>query len=215
MRLKLLAFAAAILMFAGLNAMRTHASVEHHYEPSALLPPSIATFRLLSHQQTDAGEVVGTYSDGSVTILLDVRPDTREIPHNGAKCLLITGEQPLKEDARPVRTARSTAVFDVALFGSGAGAKLVAATECYADKCAENPVTNFWHAPQDQPLVGLARPTSMVPVAILIDRSKANPGAVTDGSDLIRNFEKFVAGLDLTRYQSIAGDQIAYRSLGV
>jgi hypothetical protein len=205
MRLKLLAFAMVILAFAGLNAIRLHVPVEHHYKSSSLLPAAIGTFHLLSHRNTDAGEVVGTYSDGSTTILLDVRPDSREFPHNGAQCFLLAGERPLKEEAQVVRIARGTAVFDIALFGSGADTKLVASTECYADKCAENPLTGFWHAPDSQPVVRIARPTYMVPVAILIDgHAQTGEGAEATGPDLIHYFEEFAAQLDLGRFEALA-----------
>ena len=52
--------------------MHTHAAGEHHY--ASILPASVGSFRLMSHENTDSGEVVGTYSDGATTILLDVRP---------------------------------------------------------------------------------------------------------------------------------------------
>lgn len=210
MRLKLLALAIVVLAFAGLDAMHKRTPVAHPgYAFSSLLPVSIGAFHLLSRENTDAGEVVGTYSDGSSTVLLDVRPDSREFPHNGAECFLITGERPLKEDAEVIRTARGTAVFDIALFGSGADAKLVASTECYADKCAENPLTSFWHAPANQPLIGLARPAFMVPVAILIDRhDQTGKGSEAAGPDLIHYFEMFAAGLDLRRFEVIASKQI-------
>jgi hypothetical protein len=205
MRLKLLALTIVILAFAGLDTIRPHASVEHHYTSASLLPAAIGSFHLQGIQNTDAGEVVGTYSDGSTTILLDVRPDSREFPHNGAQCFLIAGERPLREDARVVRIAHGTAVFDIALFGSGADTKLVASTECYADKCAENPLAGFWHAPENQPLVGIASPAYMVPVAILIDRQEQTiKGPDGTSPDLVQSFENFAAGLDLGRFEALA-----------
>jgi hypothetical protein len=196
MKPKLVALTFVIVAFATLKALRIHASPEHRNV--SLLPLSIGSFRLMSSEMTRAGELVGTYRDGAATILLDVRPQTSGTLHNGAQCMLVVGEHPMKEDDREIRTADGTASFDIALFRSDAGIKLVASTECYAEGCAENPMMGFWHRSGGQPLVRLTNSLSVVPVSILID------GSGDDEGELVRKFEAFAAGLHLDDFRSYA-----------
>ena len=193
MKPKLIALAFVIVAFATLNALRSRASARH--PDAALLPAWIGSFRLMSNETTSAGELVGTYRDGAATILLDVRPHTSGTLHNGAQCMLVQGEHPVKEDDRAIRTGDGTATFDLALFRSIAGIKLVASTECYAEGCAENPVT-LWHASSSQPLVRLTNSLSVVPLSILIDGDNE--------TELIRKFEGFAAGLRLGGFRAYA-----------
>jgi len=195
MKPKLAALAFVIVAFATLHALRGRASQQPQ---GVVLPPSVGSFRLISSELTTAGELVGTYRDGAATILLDVRPQTSGTLHNGARCMLVVGEHPIKEDDRMIHTADGTASFDIALFRSDAGIKLVASTECYAEGCAENPAT-FWHASTNRPLVRLTDSLSVVPLSILIDGF----GGASE-AELIRKFEAFAAGLRLGGFQSYA-----------
>ena|SRR5579862_4182310 len=192
MKPKLMALACVVVAFATINMLRTRAASPH---PGVILPASAGSFRLISSEMTAAGELVGTYRDGAATILLDVRPQSGGTLHNGAQCMLVEGEHPVKEDDRTIRTADATASFDVALFRSDPGMKLVASTECYAEGCAENPLT-FWHGSASQPIIGLTNSFDVVPVSILIDGDRGDGEAA-----LIRKFEAFAAGLRLDGFE--------------
>ena len=66
-------------------------------------------------------------------------------------------------------------------------------------------MAGFWHAPENQPLVGIASPAYMVPVAILIDRQEQTiKGPDGTSPDLVQSFENFAAGLDLGRFEALA-----------
>ncbi|HET8552120.1 MAG TPA: hypothetical protein VFM97_06575 [Gammaproteobacteria bacterium] len=159
----------------------------------------------------EVGALFAAGVHGAAPVILDF---FRGYPHghNGIGCFLNHGETLISEQLRRIETANESALFDVALLRTENQLRLVAATECAADGCAERAVLT-WKALWQQGLRALTRsaPDGVVPAAIILTHpldagiSKAQEAAVA--MQLRAELERVIANVDLEPAMRLAKAQ--------
>jgi hypothetical protein len=115
------------------------------------------------------------------------------------------------ERLRTVRTADTVAAFDVAFTSDGDGIRLVAATECFEQACAETRLFGWGIVMPQLTLKSLlvhavtrpARP--LVAVSIMMNRKIANSNMRFAQSELFAQFAGFASALNLADVREFAG----------
>ncbi len=182
----------------------------------ALLPAEVGPYRIASRWRNDPHgwepEEGALYSrgEGADPVQLDLRLNpTRQ--HNGVGCYLVSGEMLTSERLRTVRTADTVAAFDVAFTSDGDGVRLVAATECFEQACAETRLFGWGIVMPQLTLKSLlvhavtrpARP--LVAVSIMMNRKIANSNMRIAESELFAQFAGFASALNLAGVREFAG----------
>lgn len=168
-----------------------------------LLPPAIGSFRSTerwtSNRRGQRLEVYSSYRDGrAVEVDVDVWLDAGA-PHNGVRCWYVRGDPTLWQRLSKIRMAKTSAIFDTALFHEEHGLVLLAAnTECYPRGCYESLVGEGVDA-LGLRLAVFSEPAVATPISILVrelnDPTTESPQ--TQGGRLMQDFERFTAQLDL------------------
>jgi exosortase/archaeosortase family protein len=182
----------------------------------ALLPAAIGPYRIASRWRNDPHgwepEEGALYSRGAGAdpVQLDLRLNPARL-HNGVGCYLVSGEMLTSERLRTVRTADTIAAFDVAFTSDGDGIRLVAATECFEQACAETRLFGWGIVMPQLTLKSLlvhavARPARpLVAVSIMMNRKIANSNMRFAQSELFAQFAGFASALNLADVREFAG----------
>lgn len=201
MRGKLAAFGALIVAF-GLfeffffprpTAMQREEPLIPH-----LLPPVIGHFRSArrwkSYPASHTLEVGATYRHAGIEADLDFWLGAWT-PHNAVACWYVRGTPMLWQHLEEVRTARSNAVFDLALFHDPQGFTLFADTECYPAGCRERAIVE--KEGLQWPLLEM-QTAAPVPVSVLVRSSRDPQSARAAREQLVQDFRRFAAQLNLS-----------------
>lgn len=122
--------------------------------------------------------------------------------HNALDCFRIKGEMTAPPTVRSFKTLDGNARFNLARFDSGAAMSLVAASQCLAGSCIENPPPagwaelaslSFWSEALFKPAYG-AIPVN---INIAIDPGHAASATQPTPADLEQALGSFIAQLDL------------------
>jgi hypothetical protein len=205
-RRKVIALAAAIaaIVFFGTRMPRLSSGIVPSAEVLRLFPPDIGSFHIVSRSDHSEGYEWLTYRNKSGdTVDLVVNYGSRG-PHDSIGCYWARAQDPSWQRLLALKTASSdsSVVFDVAVFtDTGATARLVAATECWADGCKESLYAPGvgWVWPSLNRLVGDAP----IPVAITI----ASALRTNDHSGLLQALKSFVGMLDLSGVRQLAASR--------
>jgi hypothetical protein len=204
-RRKVIALAAAIaaVVFFAARMPRLSSQVVPNAGVLRLFPPDIGSFHIVSRSDHSEGYEWLTYRNKSeVTVDLLVNYGLRG-PHDAIACYWARAQDPSWQRLLALKTASSdsSAVFDVAVFTDrGATARLVAATECWADGCKESLYPDVrWVWPSLNRL-GVKAP---IPVAITI----ASALPTNDHSALLQGLKSFVGMLDLSGVRELAASR--------
>jgi len=218
MNAKLATLALGVLVFAGLHRITApHTFWTNQAETAGsinLLPAAIGSASIVrqwnnvrSQQVIEQGALYASNDPADTPVQLDFfkgNPDT----HNGVICYLFQGEALLWQHLETVPTAGKPVIFDLGLTRAGQQLRLVAATECTAQGCTEQPVPvndYFW---TQWSLKNLTQPrTPVVPMSIVLTRPIGAGGLEATQSQLLTAFYHATAQLDLSPVQQLAAAQ--------
>jgi hypothetical protein len=205
---KIIALAAAItaLVFFGARVPHPSPEIVPKAEVLRLFPSDVGSFRIVSRSDDPGGYEWLTYrnrSDEAVDLVVNYGSQG---PHDSIVCYWTRGQDPSWQRLLALKTADSdsSAVFDVAVFtDTGATARLVASTECWADGCKESLYAPGvgWVWPSLNMLVGQVKPP--IPVAITI----ASALRTNDHSTLLQALKTFVGMLDLSSVRQLVASR--------
>jgi hypothetical protein len=213
---KLTALALGVLVFGTLHWATAPHSVNRAdtIDRINLLPANIGSAAIVekwnnrqSAQVVEQGARYASNDSADTPVQLDFfkgRPNT----HNGIICYLWQGEALLWQRLESVATAGRPAIFDVGLTRAGQQLRLVAATECSAESCTEQPLPvsgYLWTQWRWKNLIQTGNP--VVPVSIVLSRPIGAEGLEATQSQLLAAFYHAAALIDLSPAQQLAAAQ--------
>lgn len=218
MNAKLAALALGVLVFGGLHRATvphsTSANQAETVDSFNLLPATIGSATIVrqwnnrqSPQVVEQGALYASNDPTDTPVQMDFfkgRPTT----HNGMICYLFQGEVLLWQHLETIPTAGNPAIFDVGLTRADQQLRLIAATECTAQGCAEQPVPvsdYFWTQWSWKNLTQTRNP--VVPMSIVLTRPIGAEGLEATQSQLLTAFYHATAQLDLSPVQQLAAAQ--------
>lgn len=215
MNLKLLAFAALVICGTAASGMQEF-SMRRSVSPAAasvvLVPETIGPLRIAQRwnnpQRDGAVEQGALYNAASgVALQLDFFRN-RAYMHNGIGCYLMEGESLAWERPRTLRMASADAQFDLALLSTGDGLRLVAATECTAEKCVERTLWGQAVAGSQLRWDGATRRLqSVVPVSIVLSSPLNGEEPAVVEARLMSQLQDAAGLIDLAPAQKLAALQ--------
>lgn len=180
-----------------------------------LVPSTLDGSKQLKHWRNELGgsivEVGALYAAagfGPAPVLLDFRRGDSHT-HNGIGCFLNQGETLDSERLRRLKTANGSAVFDVGILRTPDKVRLIAATECTAQKCIQQKLpflANFWKEWNLKNLIP-REDGGVVPMAIILTRKTGAAAAHATIALLQRELGKVAATVNLAPARRLAAVQ--------
>ena len=168
---------------------------------AALLPRQVGDYRMRDTWLTKASgamyEVGGLYSPwnapkNEVEMFVLLNTPT---PHDAIYCQLVRGEEISWRHLKQLKTADSTATFDIAIIQNGGGVRLVAATNCWSKGCDQGPSGGWgYFVPRASLISSMTGAESPVPLTVEIGEEDAE-GRGETMQELMARLERFVSGL--------------------
>ena len=207
MNTKLAAFVALVVCYGSVSAKYWPISPDQTAPERAdivLLPQMIGDRQIVRQWNNDLES--GDIEQGAVYATAKGTPvqldffRTRFHAHNGVACYLSEGESLVEDGLRTLKTSTDGAVFDVALLRSENALRIVAATECAANQCAEQPVS--------APLQAAFLPQrSLVPTSIMLTRPVGKDDGAAVAAQLNRELEEVIAQINLEPARRLAASR--------
>lgn len=181
-----------------------------------LLPTVVGNYRLGQRWRNSlvAGIVEwgGLYTDGAAGkgVLLDLFSGTFR-SHTGLACYMVSGSTLHWQHLTRVKTADTSAVFNLALVSDDHTWRLVGNTQCRGGGCDDEELRAWSRILPRSILAGFLRPVEMpvpVTITIAVARESNSPGPpVPMEAEMLQRFNRFAAGLDLLPMRRLAAAQ--------